>query len=704
MSIRVIAEKPSSAGKIAAALGSAAKKAGYYEVKHGKDDVIVAPAVGHVYTLTQVSGNKSEYPVFEVKWAPSSEVSKDAAYTADYRKVIERLGKNVSEVVNACDWDIEGEVIGANLIKFAVNPKASKSRMQYSTLTSDELKDSFENRKPIDYNIVSAGETRHMLDWFYGINLSRALMGAVRSAGRFQVMSIGRVQGPMLALLTKREREILAFIPSPYWQLFADIKEVTFTHEKGKFIDKNEADTSLKNSVKNGKITKVEKKKYNQLPPFPYDLTSLQVDAYRNFGFAPTDTMKVAQSLYENAYISYPRTVSQQLSEKLNLKGIMEKISRQSNYTVLAEKLLKAGKTKPHNGPKTDPAHPAIHPTGQNPSKLNEREAKLYDLITRRFLACFADSAKRESQTVISTHGGENYKVTGSTTIEPGWLEYFGKYVKIEEVELPAFVEGEETNAKKIWMEEKMTKPPNRYSPSSIVKKLEEVDIGTKATRAEILETLFSRGYLANKKSIQVTPFGLSVIEALENRVPDLLSEELTREFDKDMEEISKGTQKQEKVITSGKQVLTKITTEFKAKEKEIGTDLVKGLTDHREQAAVLGKCNKCKEKDLVIRKSKFGLFVGCNGYPNCKNLFPLPKQAMIQASEKVCEKCGTPIILVIRKGKRPFNMCLDPKCETKANWASNKPKEDGAEDKSAAKTKKKTTASKKPRAKKKEE
>lgn len=700
MSILVIAEKPSSAQKIAAALGSASKKAGYYEVKHGKDDVIVAPAVGHVYTLTQVSGNKSEYPVFEVKWAPSSEVSKDAAYTADYRKVIERLGKNVSEVVNACDWDIEGEVIGTNLINFAVNPKATKTRMQYSTLTSDELRDSFENRKPIDYNVASAGETRHMLDWFYGINLSRALMSAVRSAGRFQVMSIGRVQGPMLALLAKREREINAFIPSPYWQLFADIKEVTFTHEKGKFTDKKEADTSLKNSVKTGKITKVERKKYNQLPPFPYDLTSLQVDAYRNFGLNPTDTMKVAQSLYENAYISYPRTVSQQLPDKLNLKGIMEKISRQPNYTQLTEKLLKAGKTKPHNGPKTDPAHPAIHPTGQNPTKLNEREAKLYDLITRRFLACFADSAKRESQTIVSTHGGENYKVTGSTTLEPGWLEYFGKYVKIEEVELPVFVEGEETNAKKIWMEEKMTKPPNRYSPSSIVKKLEEVDIGTKATRAEILETLFSRGYLANKKSIQVTPFGLSVIEALENRTPDLLSEELTREFDKDMEEISKGTQKQEKVITSGKQVLTKITTEFKAKEKEIGTDLVKGLTDHREQAAILGKCNKCKEKDLVIRKSKFGLFVGCNGYPNCKNLFPLPKQAMIQATEKVCEKCGTPIILVIRKGKRPFNMCLDPKCETKANWASNKTKEEGEEKPKA----KKTTTSKKPRAKKKEE
>lgn len=676
MSILIIAEKPSSASKIAAALGNPSKKTGYFELKNNGSDVTVASAVGHVYTLTQTNGSKSEYPVFEVKWAPSSEVDKNAAYTEDYRKVIEKLGKKTTEVVNACDWDIEGEVIGANLINFAVNPKAKKTRMQYSTLTSDELLESFEKRKPIDLNIASAGETRHMLDWFYGINLSRALMAAVRSAGRFQVMSIGRVQGPMLALLAKREREIAVFISTPYWQLFAEVKEVTFTHEKGKFTDKKQADYALKNSVKNGKITKVERKKYNQLPPFPYDLTTLQVDAYRNFNFNPTDTMKIAQGLYENAYISYPRTTSQQLPEKLNLKSIIEKISKQPSYTALANKLLTSNKTKPHNGAKIDPAHPAIHPTGLNPAKLNEKQAKLYDLITRRFLACFAQAAKRESQTVISTHGSENYKTSGSTTTEQGWLEYFGKYVKIEDIELPAFVEGEEVTAKKIWMEEKTTKPPNRYSPSSVVKKLEEVDIGTKATRAEILETLFTRGYLNDKKSIKVTPFGLSVIEALENRVPELLSEDLTRKFDAEMEEISKGTAKQEKVIAEGKKLLTKIASEFKAKEKEIGLDLVKGLTSHREQAATLGKCNKCKEKDLVIRKSKYGLFVGCNGYPNCKNLFPLPKQAAIQATEKTCEKCKTPIITVIRKGKRPFNMCLDPKCETKKNWTSNKNKE----------------------------
>lgn len=666
MSILIVSEKPSAAQKIASALGhhlKKGKKTPYYEV--GKD-ILVAPAAGHLFSLKQKTPG-SGYPVFDIEWVPASEVKESSGYTKDYVQVLRGLAKNADEVVNACDFDIEGALIGWNIIRFLAHGKKS-SRMKFSTLTPDELRDAFEHRSHLDLNNAHAGEARHFLDWLWGINTSRALMSAIKSAGAFRVMSIGRVQGPALAVLAKREKEIAAFVAEPYWQLFAYYNSCEFTHVPDKFWKEVEADKALANSSKTGMVKSVVERKVKVLPPPPFDLTSLQMEAYKCFGFTPTITLELAQHLYEAAVISYPRTSSQKLPERLNLKKIIAALAKNPNYQENAQELLNENRVKPREGEKDDPAHPAIHPTGHVPAKLSPTQAKLYDLIVKRFLSCFAPEAKRIRLDVILQLGNEDYGANGATTIEKGWMEYYEPYTSLEDVELPLLKQGDAITVDEIKKVQKETQPPKRFSQASLVKKLETENLGTKATRASIIQTLYDRNYITDKR-IQVTPLGMSVYKELEAHVPEIMSEQLTRHIEEEMEGIEKGTQTKDKVVGEGKEMLIKILGQFKEREEKIGKGLYAALKTTQREASVLGKCPACKEKDLVIRKSKYGLFVGCSGYPNCRQLYPLPKMALIKPLGKICEKCNTPMITVIRKAKRPFNMCLDTKCETKKNW-----------------------------------
>jgi DNA topoisomerase-1 len=680
--VLVLAEKPQAAAKIAAALADSkpkqerAKQVYWFELTHNGKQVIVAPAVGHLYGLRSKEKGYS-YPSFEVEWVPSYEVSKESAFTKDYLNNIKKLAKKADDFVAATDWDVEGEVIAANILEFACGVKKPK-RMYFSTLVAEDLVEAFEHAGPQDSKAVEAGRTRHEVDWVWGINLSRALMSAIKKAGAFRVLSIGRVQGPALALLAKKENEISAFKPQPYWQLFAYEKQhgVRFSHEAGNFFDKEKAVAAYEKSLagkRGARIVRVERKEFRQLPPHPFDLTSLQVEAYGAFGFSPTQTLQLAQNLYEAALISYPRTSSQKLPPKLNLKKIISLLAENPAYSELAGRLQAANRFKPSEGKKEDPAHPAIHPTGLKPSEIGEQQKKLYDLITRRFLACFAEEARRETDCVHAEIGGEPYSVTGTHTLEPGWIDFYAPYASLDEVMLPSFKEGQQIEASKIELVEKQTQPPKRYTLASLVKKLEEKELGTKATRAAIIQTLFDRGYLRGEKNIEVTPLGMTVFEALKKHAPDILSEEMTRSLEKEMEEIQEARLSREKVLEDSRKELSAILEKFRKKEQEIGADLLKGLRVTQSSANTLGKCSKCGKGMLVIRKSKYGYFVGCNAYPECRNVYSLPKDAVPKSTGKTCEKCGTPIVTIVRKGKRPFRMCLDPACETKKNWGKKK-------------------------------
>ncbi|MCK4590009.1 MAG: DNA topoisomerase I [Nanoarchaeota archaeon] len=679
----IICEKPSAANKVAHALADdkpvkkANKKVPYYELHHGKHRIIVGCAVGHLYGIAQKGEKGWTYPVFDVEWKPTFEMSKDADYSKAYVDTLKILSKKAKDFTVACDYDIEGEVIGWNALRFACGVKDG-NRMKFSTLTKTDLIEAYENKnKHLDWGQAKAGETRHKLDWFYGINLSRALSNSIKAAGSFKVMSIGRVQGPALKFLVDREREIAKFKSEPYWQLMMLTKnKIEAWHEKDKFWDKKEADkiyTKIKGEKKT-EVAEVKRTQHTKPAPPPFDLTTLQTESHRHFGMTPKEALSHAQSLYLAGLISYPRTSSQQLTPKIGFEKILKGLSKQGAYDKLCGELLAMKKLEPHNGKKTDPAHPAIYPTGHVPSSLKEREKKVYDLIVHRFMATFGPDALRETLDVKLDVKKEIFKAQGRRTLEEGWQKFYGKYMKLKELELPSLKKGDVLDIKKIDKLEKETQPPKRFTQSSILKELEKRNIGTKATRAEIIDTLFKRGYVEGK-AIEVTKFGMETVVILEKYCHEILDEKLTREFENEMEEIRSGKERVNHVLDTAKKVLTKILDKFKKHEKDIGKELLEAVREAEQEARTIGECPVCGKGTLKIIRSKKTKkqFVACDRYPKCETTYPLPQRALIQNSEKVCKDCNYPMIMVIRKGKRPQELCINPKCKSKKLEAEEK-------------------------------
>ncbi|MGM5485452.1 MAG: DNA topoisomerase I, partial [Nanobdellota archaeon] len=398
----IITEKPAAAQKIANALADGKpikktnNKVSYYEITRGNQDIIVSSAVGHLYTVEEVEKKGFEYPVFDIKWIPSADSSKDAAYTRKYLTTIKKLAKKADSFTVATDYDVEGEVIGYNIVKHVCG-KQDAYRMKFSTLTKDELSGSYDGKMSnLDWGQANAGLTRHELDWFYGINLSRALTSSIKATGSFKIMSSGRVQGPALKILAEREKEINNFKPEPFWQIELDGKlnsnDIEAWHSSDKIWNEEDANKIVERTKgRNAKVDDVNKRDFKQAPPTPFDLTTLQTESYKCLGISPKETLQIAQELYTSGVISYPRTSSQKLSEKLGFRNILKALSKDEKYKKLADKLM-GGKLKPNNGKKDDPAHPAIYPTGAL-AKVEGKRFKVYDLIVRRFMATFGEPA-----------------------------------------------------------------------------------------------------------------------------------------------------------------------------------------------------------------------------------------------------------------------------------------------------------------------
>ena len=673
----IITEKPAAAAKIADALadGKSIRENNqgvpYYKITHGKNDIVVACAVGHLFGLAEKDKSGWKYPVFDIEWKPSSEMSKGSAFTKKYFNTIKKLAKSAREVTVACDYDQEGEVIGLNVVRYLCNKKDA-NRMKFSTLTKDELRESYETKhKTLDWGQAIAGETRHFLDWYNGINYSRALTASIRSTGAFKIMSTGRVQGPALKIIVDREKEIRKFVSKPFWQieLHGEFQhhKVLALHKEDKFWDKEKADNvfAKTRSQKTASVDRIEKKQFNQLAPYPFDLTSMQVESYRCFGINPKETLEIAQELYTAGFISYPRTSSQQLPPSIGYEKVLKDLSRNDDYSSLAPKILKKGKLNPNNGKKTDPAHPAIFPTGIIAKGLDAKARKVYDLIVKRFISTFAEHAVRETVTAGLNCNEEIFITKGTRTLEKGWHEFYAPYVNLEEVELPHFKEKDNVNVNKVEILSKETQPPKRYTQASIIKELERRNLGTKATRSEIVDTLFRRGYV-DGRSIEATELGILTIETLEKFAPKIIDEELTRHFELEMDKIRENPKMQDKILDEAKDAITKILHEFKDNIKDIGKDLHKAHKETQDEMTNLGECPICKVGSITIRRGKFGIFASCNKYPDCKTIFSLPKNALLKPAKKMCEQCSYPMVLAIKKGKQPMELCLNQKCPSK--------------------------------------
>lgn len=676
----MIGEKPKVASRLANALGnySVEENRGVknYIMETDERKIIIAPAVGHIFNLEQVEDGW-DYPVFDVEWQPIFENQDSADYVKKYYNNLRDQLDKADTYINACDFDVEGSTIGGTILKEMVDaPDERIQRMKFSTLTPDDLQDAFDDLEPFDRGMTEAGITRHVLDFYYGINVSRALMKAVRSADRYKTLSTGRVQGPTLKILADREREIRKFEPDPYWELYLNHSEfeAQWEDDEDRIWDAETAENKFQKvkGEKEAEVTNVKVNNYKHNPPIPFNLTGLQSEASSQLNLAPKKTQSIAQTLYENGLISYPRTESQKLPPKIGYKNVLNKLKGQEDYTKLAKKVLKKDKNDnmyTTQGKKEDDAHPAIYPTGESPSgSLSKKEGQVYDLIVKRFFAVFGKPAKRRSITFTLDVKDEEFKAKSKVTVERNWYNLYEPYVRVDSAELPEMEEGQTLPIDDFEKVEKETKPPSRYSQSKIVNELEKRNLGTKATRAQTVDRLYDRNYI-EEQPIEVTDLGLVVVETLEEYSPDLVSEDLTREFEEKMEQIREEKESREEVLDAAQDKLIDTLTSFRENQNEIGEKLVDTIDSERKRRRQLGPCDECDDGTLRIIKKGGSSFVGCSNYPDCENTYPLPNSGDIQSTDKECEECGKPVIYVDRDNGKNYSMCIDPDCASKDDW-----------------------------------
>ena len=565
-----IAEKPSVAGEIAKVLGARSKRDGYYE----GNGYQVTWTFGHLCQLKQPDGYYPDWKKWEMSVLPmipsryEVELIPDAGVRKQF-KVIKELYKKADVIVNCGDAGQEGELIQRWVMELA-GVRCPVKRLWISSLTEEAIREGFRNLQPQSKydSLYRAGQARAEGDWLLGMNATR--LYTLKYGGYKQVLSIGRVQTPTLAMIVDRDNEIEHFKPVPYWMLTTKYRDTVFSCTKGRFNTENEGRNYLEAAKRNRLVIKdIQQKRGSEQPPQLYDLTALQVDCNRKYGFSADTTLKNIQSLYEKKLTTYPRVDTKFLTDDIYTKcpDIIRKLSGVSDAARgLAGKQLPKSKRVFDNSKVTD--HHAIIPTGEtvNLSSINDYERKVYDLILRRFCAVFYPNCEYAQTTVLATAGGVDFKATGRTILSEGWRIVYNKVREDEEEEkekedgensvLPAFTVGE-SGQHVPSLVQKMTTPPKRYTEASLLQAMEtagklvddetlreamkENGIGRPSSRAGIIETLLKRGYIRReKKNLISCPAGRDLIEVIQAKM--LKSPELTGKWEKKLRDIEKGT------------------------------------------------------------------------------------------------------------------------------------------------------------------
>ena len=590
-----IAEKPSVAREIASILGANTKKDGYLE----GNGYQVTWTYGHLCTLKEPHDYLPEWKGWNYSSLPiiPARFGIKLIDIDNYKKqfsVIEKLMATATEVINCGDAGQEGELIQRWVMQKALC-KCPVKRLWISSLTEESIREGFNSLKDNSefQRLYEAGLARAIGDWLLGMNATRIY--TLKYGGNRQVLSIGRVQTPTLALIVNRYNEIKNFIPEPYWELKTLYRDVTFSSTKGKYKSEDEAREALKQIEGHEfEVTSVTEKKGTESAPKLFDLTSLQVECNKKFSFSADETLKLIQALYEKKLTTYPRVDTTFLSEDLypkmpaTLKGL--KGYEQLVASLNLSKLPKSKKVF-DNAKVTD--HHAIIPTGYNNAAMTEPERKVYDLVVRHFIANFYPECKISTTTVIGDVNGVEFKVTGKRILEPGWRTVFeygvankeqgvGNVDSMEEKDddegrvLPQFVKGE-VGPHTPDLAQKQTTPPKQYTEATLLRAMEtagklvdneelrdamkENGIGRPSTRAAIIETLFKRNYIRKeRKSLVPTQTGIDLIATIQFEL--LKSAELTGQWEKKLRDIEKGSFAASQFIDELKQMVGSVVHE----------------------------------------------------------------------------------------------------------------------------------------------
>lgn len=656
----IVAEKNISARRIAEILGqgkkiSESKDAGVSTYTFG--DTTTVGLRGHVVEIDFVPGYsnwRSE------EYTPRSLIDAKTIKIPTEKKIVtllQKLAKKAERITIATDFDTEGELIGKEAYELvrAVNPKVIVDRARFSAITSQELNHAFSHTTELDFALAAAGEARQSIDLMWGAALTRFISLAARRGGQ-NILSVGRVQSPTLTMIVDREKEIEAFVPEKYWQISLDTEKsgekIEARHTHGRFHEKAAAQLAYDRSKAPLVVTDVKTGTKQDRAPSPFDTTSYIVAAAR-LGFSAANAMRIAEDLYMNGYISYPRTDNTVYPPSLDLNGILKDI-RNSPFKKDVEWTMANRRAVPTRGKKSSTDHPPIHPAGPATREaIGDDAFKIYELVLRRFLATLSPDAQWKTLKVLFVAGGEEYTATGGQLIEPGWHAVY-PFSEAKEMILPEFVTGEHLPIKKVTLDEKETQPPARFTQSKLIQVMEELGLGTKSTRHEVIAKLVSRKYVEGTP-LRPTLVGRAVIESLEQHADMITKPDMTQTIESHMQQIKESNRTREDVIKESQVMLHRAFDQLEANEQVIGED-IRGRTAEEMN---LGKCPACGGTIAIKHMRGNAQFIGCSRYPECTFNIGLPNAqwGFAVRTDDICEKHHLNWVRLIRKGARPWDI-----------------------------------------------
>ena len=663
----IISEKANAAKKIAQFLAEGPVKEGkhrsvpHHTFEWGGEECVSVGLKGHVLN--------PEYPEEYSNWQkvePSNLIDAEIQKSVSEKGVAEAvrsLSKKADRVVIATDFDREGELIGVEALSlaFEANPRLVDhvERARFSALTKGEVTRAFDELVEVSRDLAAAGEARQDIDLIWGATLTRWVSRATKRYGS-AFLSVGRVQSPTLVLIAERERERRAFVPEPYWEIEANLKNgeaFTARHAHGRFREEDAARTAYEKLTEIATITEVKEKSATRPAPIPFNTTGF-LAAAAGIGISPSRAARLAEDLYTDGYISYPRTDNTVYPSSVDLREVLGQLRRAEEVGPYVEKLLERGKLSPTRGKKETTDHPPIYPTGcASKGALRDDQWKIYQLVVRRFLATLSAPAKTLRTTVRLESGGEPLISGGTVVTQEGWLAVY-PYGRRPDEEMPSLSEGQEVKVEAKDLLAKETQPPGRYGQGRLIRLMEDLGLGTKATRPSIIQNLYDRGYVHDDPLVP-TETGIAVAQALKDFASEIATHEMTAELERSMDEISEGKTSKDVVVDESRDVLRRVYEHLENSEEEFADIVWGGIRED----SVLGPCKKCGRNLTIRRARKSGKrFAGCEGYPECDQTYSLPPRGEIIPLGTLCEACGSPEIKVVG-GRRPWITCIDMSC-----------------------------------------
>ena len=669
MGLLIISEKDNAAKRIANILSRGSSKRTtinrvpvHRYTADGGEDVAVVGLRGHVFNL--------DYPHQYNNWfsiAPARLVDIDPIKVEEAPHIVAALrdlSREADEVIIATDYDREGELIGVEALNVVLeeNGDVDVKRSRFSALTPQEVNEAFAETVEVDHALAKAGETRQIIDLVWGAVLTRFLSMASSQVGS-DFLSVGRVQTPSLALIVDREIEIEAFVPVPYWEVWADCDhggEAFRAHHKTKrFDERGKAEAVLANvdGVKEGTVTKMKRTTRKEKPPAPFNTTSFLAQA-SSLKMGAAKAMDIAEDLYTNGYISYPRTDNTVYPASLDLRGILEQL-RETPFKEEAERLLAQEKISPSRGKTQTTDHPPIHPAAPaTEMKLKGDKWKVYEMVVRRFMATVAWHAHIENRKAELDIGGEPFRAEGAHYLDRGWRDFYPYFRDIEKY-MPDLKEGETVPVENVELLDLETKPPSRFSQGKLIQEMDRLGLGTKSTRHTIIQKLYARNYIESQP-LRPTATGRAVISALENHARTITEPDMTATLEADMTRIAEGKTTLEDIVAESRQMLGSIMEKLEAERIEVGNEIKVAL---REQNT-MGTCPACGDGAIVAMRSRRNKrFAGCVNYPDCRQSYPLPQRGRIEGTGVSCEVCGGPRIALYSKGRGKSEFCINMDC-----------------------------------------